>query len=109
MFAFVLLIDHCGSAGHCNLRVTASRIHQVFTWKGMEEDIESFCSPSIHCATVDGLHRSARSYAHNLHALRPNTYIHYFDFCNVEGIVKGGYQYILAVKDDFSNCCWLVP
>ena len=35
----ILLMAHCGRAGHRTTRVTASRIHQVFTWKGMEADI----------------------------------------------------------------------
>lgn len=74
----------------------------------MDTDIQLFFSTCIDCAAVDGLHRIIRIYAHTLHALRPNTYIH-FDFCYVEGIAEGEYQYILADKDDFIHFYGLCP
>ena len=103
----LLVMAHSGSGGHRAQHVTKTTVHQFFTWKGMDDDVKTFCNKCLHCSATKGTIRVTRELAHAMHADRPNEIVH-FDYLYM-GAGKGGAKYVLILKDDFSNYVWLRP
>ena len=103
----LLVLAHCGEGGHRSQQVTLSKLKNKFTWKGIADDVRTFCKMCLHCAATKGSIRISRELAHAMHADHPNEIIH-FDYLYL-GKGKNGYSYVLIIKDDFSNYVWLIP
>lgn len=103
----ILIMSHCGKAGHRSQQITQSRVQEYFTWPGLTNDIKTFCSRCLHCVANKGSIRVPRPMSHTLHADKPNEIIH-FDYLFI-GEGENDFKYILIIKDDFSNYVWLIP
>lgn len=103
----ILVMAHCGEAGHWGQEVTLKRIQSYLTWKGLRDDVRTFVQKCIHCEATKGSIRVPRQMSHTLHATEPNQIL-YFDYLYM-GAGENGYKYILILKDDFSSYVWLVP
>ena len=101
----ILVVAHCGAAGHRARDITSSRVKNYFTWVGLNDDVQTFCNKCLHCASTKGSIRIPRPQSHTLHASKPNEILH-FDYLYM-GEGEDGYKYILILKDDFSNYIWL--
>jgi len=98
----LLVMAHCGLAGHRRIEATYSRLKDGFIWPTMKEDCRSFVQKCVHCLYAQDFRRSV-SLGEALHAEEPNQLV-YMDFLYIEP--KG---YVLVVKDDFSHYTELVP
>ena len=103
----LLVMAHCGPAGHRAQHVTKTTVHKHFTWTGIDDDVKTFCTKCLHCAATKGAIRVTRELAHAMHADRPNEIVH-FDYLYM-GAGSGGVKYVLILKDDFSSYVWLRP
>jgi Integrase zinc binding domain len=97
----LLMVAHCGRGGHRPAKETKLKLLEHFVWDDVVDDVDTFLSSCLHCATNDGPLRVQRPMMHTLHATKPNPLLH-FDFLFVGPNVEG-YVYILILKDDLSN------
>lgn len=44
----ILVVAHCGEAGHHARQITHDRVRNYFTWVNLEDEINTFCSKCIH-------------------------------------------------------------
>ena len=102
----LLIMSHCGPAGHRGQAVTANHVKDKFTWLGIAADIKTFVNKCLHCRSTKGQIRVTREQAHTLHASRPNEILHFDYLYMSEG--EQNWKYILILKDDFSSFVWLV-
>lgn len=101
----ILIIGHCGRAGHRGHETTLRNISDYCVWNGMNADVLSFCNTCLHCVATSGSRRSPRPLAHALHSDKPNELLH-FDFLFM-GKSDSGPSYVLIIKDDASSYTWL--
>ena len=102
----LLIMSHCGPAGHRGQAVTANHVKDNFTWTGIGDDIKTFVNKCLHCQSTKGQIRVTREHAHTLHASKPNEILHFDYLYMSEG--EQNWKYILILKDDFSSFVWLV-
>ena len=48
----MLVVPHCGAAGHRAHDVTSSSIKTYFTWVGTNDDVKTFCNECLHCEST---------------------------------------------------------
>ena len=48
----LLIMSHCGPAGHRGQAVTANHVKDKFTWSGIAADIKTFVNKCFHCHRV---------------------------------------------------------
>jgi len=95
----LLVIAHAGAMGHRGQAATKDALAEVFTWRGMAEDINLFVGHCLQCMTV-GTGTVPRPLGELTHAIEPNALIH-CDFLTMPG------GYIHVIVDDASRFCQL--
>ena len=50
----LLIMSHCGPAGHRGQAVTANHVKDKFTWLGIAADIKTFVNKCLHCQSTKG-------------------------------------------------------
>jgi transposase InsO family protein len=85
--------------------VTLSDIQDHHYWKGMSKDIKVFVGSCFHCIASAPGETTARPRREALHASKPDEVIH-FDSLYMGPSVDDD-NYVLIVKDYYSNCVWL--
>jgi hypothetical protein len=103
----LLVIAHCGEAGHRGVDATMERL-KLFWWGSMREDTRLFVSRCLNC--VDGRlgEKMPRPLGELVHGKEPNQVLH-FDFLHLGASELGEseYKYVLVLYDDFSEICHL--
>jgi Integrase core domain/Integrase zinc binding domain len=99
------VIAHCGRAGHRGHQVTLTGIQDHYYWKGMSKDVKIFVGSCFHCIASAPGETTPRPRGEAMHATKPNEIIH-FDYVYMGKSVDDA-EYVLIVKDDFSNYVWL--
>lgn len=103
----ILIAGHFTLAGHRGLDSTLSIISRHFTWLSMKLDVQTFVSKCLHCLRTKGGRMIPRPFGSTYRSTRSNEHLH-FDFLWM-GPSYDGNEYILALKDDMSHYCRLVP
>ena len=103
----LLIVAHCGHAGHRGAEPTADILREQFSWDTLDADCHSFVSNCIHCIMAKTGQNIPRLFAACLHATLPNEVVH-FDYLFM-GPSSAGEKYILVLKDELSSYLWLVP
>lgn len=103
----LIVVAHCGKAGHRGSDSTLSAVQSMFVWKEMRQDVEMFVRNCIHCMIGKGGNRIPRPYSCSVHAMKPNEVLH-FDYLYM-GASSKGLKYVLVLKDDLSSYVWLSP
>ena len=103
----LLIVAHCGNAGHRGAESTADLLQEQFIWETLDADCRSFISNCIHCIMAKTGDKIPRPYATALHATLPNEVVH-FDYLFM-GPSSTGEKYIFVIKDDLSSYIWFVP
>ena len=108
----LVVIAHCGSAGHRGVQATLNALTERFTWKGITKTVQNFCKECLHCCVLRGGAVVPRTLGTATHASKPNKVIH-FDFLHMSDLVdicdEHEYKELLIIKDDFSHFVNLVP
>lgn len=127
----ICIVAHQGIAGHRGMTTTKKAIMKRFTWKRITRDIEEFVRKCIHCQTSTGGTRVPRPWAEALHATEKNQVLH-FDFMLIDRkesrkhreraerkrdgdedgrapLHASRMEYLLVLKDDFTDFTWLFP
>jgi hypothetical protein len=91
----ILVIGHCGSAGHRGYDSTKTAISDRFWWDGMKADIKFFISKCLHCLKCYPA-IIPRPMGESIHGKHPNEVVHY-DYVLIFGI------YVLIIRDDLSG------
>ena len=95
----LLVIAHAGAMGHRGQAATKDALAEVFTWRGMAEDVNLFVGHCLQWMTV-GTGTVPRPLGELTHAIEPNALIH-CDFLTMPG------GYIHVIVDDASRFCQL--
>ena len=101
----LLIISHCGSAGHRAYDATCNVLKQVVWWSTMDEDLRNFMNDCLHCLKTCGPHKVPRPYGEAIHSDHPNEVLH-MDWLYILGVNKGQNdtpQYIHVLLDDASR------
>jgi len=101
----LLVIAHCGQAGHRGADSTESILKETYHWTGLKEDVIEFTKACLHCIVGKTGHKIPRPISLTLHASKPNEVIH-FDFLYMGHGIED-YKYLLVIKDDLSSYLWL--
>lgn len=125
----ICIIAHQGIAGHRGMTTTKREIMKRFTWNRVTRDIEEFVRKCIHCQTSTGGTRVPRPWAEATHATERNQVLH-FDYLLIDRKESRKYkkhaerkkeeddpeprhleqaEYLLVLKDDFTDYTWLFP
>ena len=100
------IVSHAGAAGHRGMNATLKTLQEVFTWRGMQKDVQAFIRDCLHCMAV-GTKKVPRPLGETLKATRPNEVLH-FDFLTLPKATDG-YKYVLVLKDGMSGFVELIP
>lgn len=103
----LLIISHCGAAGH---RGVASTLHQIKSfcyWKYCQRDVQDFVRQCLLCLQTKGGDTSLRPLAEAAHSVKPHALLH-LDWTELDASYDG-FKYVLVVKDDFSQYVELFP
>ena len=106
----LLIVAHCGTAGHKSIGRAKEHLKD-FYWITKNADIQSFCSTCLQCKQVKGGYQIPRPLSWQVHGTVPNEVL-CFDFIHMGKVSKNtphNYEYILVLKDSFSNFVRLVP
>lgn len=95
----LLTIAHCGAMGHRGVIATRTGLMEIFTWRGIAKDVETFVGNCLQCMCL-GAGFIPRPLGEALHAVEPNKLIH-CDFLSMPG------GYIHVIVDDASRFCLL--
>ena len=98
----ILIVAHCGSAGHRGISATANSIHKRFYWKNMIDDCSAFCRQCLHCTVNRGGNVVPRPFGRAIHASSPNMVLH-FDYLQIGLSSKTNFKYLFVVRDDLSS------
>jgi RNase H-like domain found in reverse transcriptase/Integrase zinc binding domain len=99
------VIAHCGRAGHRGHQVTLTGINYHYYWKCTSKDVKIFVGSCFHCIASSPGETTPRPRGEALRAIKPNEVIH-FDYLYMGKSVDDA-EFVLIVKDDFSNYVWL--
>ena len=106
----ILVVAHCGSAGHYAHDFTFENLRKRFTWPGMEEQCRQMCANCLHCVPNRGGGRVPRPWGETLTARERFEVLH-LDWLYI--VPPNGshhaYKYVLVLKDDYSGNVWLRP
>ena len=107
----VLVVAHCGPAGHYTADDTLHRIAEVFVWQGLRSDVNSFLASCNCCLKTKGAGIIPRPLAFSLHATLPREILHsdYLYIGNGKNLWKERSKYLLLLKDDLSSWLGLDP
>eukprot|EP00474_Spongospora_subterranea_P004121 CRZ04579.1 hypothetical protein [Spongospora subterranea] len=64
----LLVIAHCGSAGHQGIVSSFNALKVRFYWQKLFEDVTTFCKNCLHCTTNRGGNVIPRSFGRAIHA-----------------------------------------
>lgn len=92
---------------HPSPEVQYEQMRKVVFWKGMEKDIQRFCSRCYHCL-ISSSRTVARPLGSQLHASEPDRILH-FDYLQLPAETVFGFNYLLVLKDDFTGMVELFP
>ena len=101
----ILIVAHTGIEGHRGIKTTLKNVLQFCYWTTVASDVKTFCETCLHCS-VNYPQIMPRPYSETLHANKRNQVLHY-DFLYI-GSMNPDYQYVLVIKDDFSNYVELI-
>ena len=87
MHARLMVVAHCGSAGHLGMDETEFQLRTRFSWVGMQDDpvsgVRPFCRRCLHCLPVRAGNKTIpRPYAPTFRPSRPNEMVT-FDFLTI--------------------------
>ena len=85
----LMVIAHCGSAGHRGINATMSAINSRFTWRNMSKDIKDQCQKCLHCVVTRGGQVMPRPLGSAMQATTRNEVLS-FDFMYVSDLGDGG-------------------
>ena len=103
----LLVIGHCGAAGHLRMEATKSIICEQFTWTDLKSDVEMFVKSCLLCISTRAGLKIPCPLSSTLHAIKPNESLH-FDYLYM-GSGAEGFKYVFVLRDDLSGYVWLVP
>ena len=103
----LLVIAHCGNAGHRGRKATSTMLKAHFWWVGLEDDVREFCAQCLLCLCVHGGSRVPRPLGAAIHGRQPGEVIH-FDYLYLFP-AEDGKKYVMVVRDDLSSYTWLAP
>ncbi|KAH9137013.1 hypothetical protein AeRB84_018060 [Aphanomyces euteiches] len=98
----IMVLGHCGTAGHRGLEMTLKVVSERFTWCDLIKDVKLFCSQCFHCQKLASGTMVPVPLGSEIHASRPNEVLH-FDFFYM-GPSDTGDMYVCILKDDHSMC-----
>jgi hypothetical protein len=73
----LLVVAHCGAAGHRTHTATRLALAEHFSWPTLEADVASFCQTCLHCVCTTGGKRVPRPLGTSLHSTKPNELLHF--------------------------------
>ncbi len=103
----ICVVGHAGG-GHRGLGTTQSAIEKLFWWETLSEDVASFVGNCIYCVKLKDRSLIPRPLGTQIRAAKRNEVLH-FDFLKMPLSEPEGLQYVLVLKDDFSQFVELVP
>ena len=113
----LIVIAHCGWAGHRGIYATTTAIANRFKWKGLTKDVKLRLEKCLHCVTTRGGKVIPRPLGSTLVAIEPNQILH-MDFLHLASLGDdvtqsenyiGEFTELLVLKDGLSHFCELVP
>jgi hypothetical protein len=104
----ILIISHCGLAGHRGIKTTLNNIRSRFYWESLAQDVSSFCKQCLHCTVNQGGNVVPRPYGPAVHASTRNTVLH-FDYLQIDLSREKQFKYIFVVRDDLTSFTELFP
>ena len=99
---------HQGKHGHCKHKQTVKLINEVFTWHGMNDEVQQWVARCLQCIKLAGGGRIPRPMGHQLLAQKPMEVVA-LDFMSIRANRWGGYKHILVIVDQLTRICVLVP
>ena len=96
----LLVLAHCGEAGHHGVDTMLTHLGAHFTWPEIKRDASNFTRQCIHCMTASQ-HDVKRPYGSILRGTHPNHVVS-LDYVFVEES-DDGFNRILIITDTFTN------
>ncbi|KAH9185665.1 hypothetical protein AeNC1_012358 [Aphanomyces euteiches] len=103
----IMILAHCGAAGHRGIDSTTQTISERYFWTDMASDVTRFCKQCFHCQKSAAGKVIPVPLGSQIHASMPNEILH-FDFLYV-GPSDTGEQYVCLLKDDHSMLVQYTP
>jgi len=103
----LLSIAHAGESGHRGIESTVDAITSKYYWDNLTTDVKAFVADCLLCILSKSGRKIPRPLSMTTHASKPGQILH-FDFLYL-GKSSGIEKYVLALKDDLSSYCWIVP
>ena len=97
----LLIVSHCGSAGHRGVAATAKALGKYVSCRGFRERVVEFCKSCLLCLQSKGGHTIPRPLGRQLVAEKPNRVLH-LDYFYV-GPADNGWTYVLVLIDGCSG------
>ena len=102
----VLIVAHCGIAGHRGVAATTRVIENYCYTRGLRKKVLNFMKSCLLCLQTKGGKIIPRPFGRTLQAQAPNEVLH-FDYYYV-GQSASGREYVLVLKDGLSHFVELV-
>ena len=101
----LIIIAHCGSAGHRGKHATLAALSSRFFWSGMRADIDEFLRQCLHCLPGKGGDVIQRPFGLTATPTKANEIID-FDYLYI-GKSYCSFKYLLVIRDRMSGVCGL--